>query len=510
MLKGSAIRAMLMGLAVLSVTIGGDIEAQAKEKCDKNCCLAQGRKVVIVHTNDIHGNLEPDSKGRGGLTRIATLIKELRQENPGALLYLDAGDDAQGTPVSNIFHGEPMFKAITLMGADAGTVGNHEYDWGLKVQKEMYSNAGYPIVAANVYRDGKNVFKPYIIKEVNGIKVGIIGIISDQMASLVKKGNTEDLVFADPAETCLKFIPKMYKDGAQLIVALSHCGVDAEQEIARRCPAIDIIVGGHSHTRVEPAINVGGHTWVVQADHYGRCLGHIDLQVNPYNGKIYDFKYELIPVVKDANIPADPEIQAIADQYNAKVRPLMEQVVGKMEGTLSKECPAGLLDSTLGNVICDALRTESGADIAVYNYGGIRIESLASGEVKLDSVFRLLPFDDPTVVVKMKGSDIWELMEQMVNSNVGPLQTSGLEVVCNMDTKTVTSVKVGGKDLDREAYYMVATTEFLAKGGDSYKALGKGEIVKLLDITRDIFVKYFKDKGTVSVPATGRVVIKNN
>ncbi len=510
MTRGTAIRAMIMGITVMVLTAGSGFNADAKTPKNNSADLEKGRKIVIVHTNDLHGNIEPDSKNRGGLTRIASLIKKIRTENPGKVLYFDCGDVAQGTPVSNLFHGEPMYKALSYMAPVAGTLGNHEYDWGMDVQKKMLSNAKYPILVANVVNSkGQNPYKPYMITKINGIKIGVIGLIAQDIPALVKKGNTADLKFLDPAETCLKYIPKMYKDGAEMIVAVSHCGVDADKITAEKVPAIDLIVGGHSHTKLDKAINVGGHTWIVQADHYGRYLGQIEMHVSPYNGKVYDFNYKLIPVDKNCTIEADPTVAAIAKQYNDQVRPLMEKVVGSLKDDLSISNAEGQYDSSLGNAICDAMRIESGADVAAYNWGGIRLENISAGEVKLDTLFRLLPFDDPVVVIKIKGKDLLDLFTQSIRmTETGPLQASGVEMVADGNTKEVISLKVNGKDVDPEAEYTVATTEFLSKGGDNYSALGRGKTIKTIGITRDVFVDYLKSFDSMPAPATGRLIKK--
>ena len=149
------------------------------------------------------------------------------------------------------------------------------------------------------------------------------------------------------------------------------------------------------------------------------------------------------------------------------------------------------------------------SDIAVYNWGGIRLENISAGEVKLDTLFRLLPFDDPVVVIKVKGKDLIDLFTQSIRmTETGPLQASGVEMVADGNTKEVISLKVNGKDVDPEADYTVATTEFLSKGGDNYSALGRGETTKTIGITRDVFVDYLKGFDSMPAPATGRLIKK--
>ena len=499
-----ALHTLAFGAAVLIISSGA-LPVQAKPVPDD----MEARKIVVVHTNDIHGNIA-ESKGRGGLTRIATLIKKLRAENPNAVIYLDAGDVAQGTPVSNTFQGEPTFAAIAAMKPAMGTIGNHEFDWGPEVMKEMTEKAGYPFVLANVYdaKTGKLPFEPFRVVEVNGIKLGIIGLLAADTPTVVKKGNTGNYYFADPSATVRKYIPEMRAKGAQVLVALTHIGFDADKQLAANVPELDLIVGGHSHTQLDEPVNVGGSTWIVQTGKYGRNLGVEEMLVSPYNGKIIGFNSHLVAIDDKANIEDDPEVTAILKKYEEKIRPQMEVVVGSFDGELTKKCAPNEFDTTLGNVICDCLRESTGADVAVYNYGGIRLDSMSAGKVTVGNVFQLMPFDDQVCRMEIKGSAIQELLDQAAAATkAGPMQTSGITCTIDKANKVAKDIKIGGKVLDPEKTYTLATTEFLTTGGDGFAALTKGTIVQRYDFARDIFVNYLKSKKNLAVPATGNVKV---
>ncbi len=503
MFQRPSVRTMAFGLAFFVAC--GLLPADAK-KVQKT---EPGKKIVIVHTNDLHGNIEPDSKGRGGLTKIATLLNKIRKENPKRVLYIDAGDVAQGTPISNTFHGEPMYAALKAMGPVAGTLGNHEFDWGCGVMEDIVRKAGYPILVGNIYnaKTGKPFQnKPYRVVDVDGVKVGIVGLITEDIPSLVKKGNADKYRFEDPCVAARRIVPKMVKDGAEVIVAVTHIGVDVDKRLAAEVPDIDLIVGGHSHTKLAEPINIGGHTWIVQSDKYGRHVGVVEMLVSPTRGKILGFNSRLVQMDDKAGIEPDPVVTKIVNKYNEQVRPLMEQQVGKTDKDMKKAPEAGQFDSALGNVICDAMRAKTNADIAAYNNGGIRDDVLPGGVVTRGTIFKILPFDDQVVTLKMKGSAVQELMDQAARSKVGPLQTSGIECKLDKAAGKAVDVKVNGKALDPNADYIVATTEFLSGGGDDFKAMEKGTIEGRFDFTRDVFIDYLDDFEVLEAPATGRVV----
>lgn len=466
-------------------------------------------KIWIVHTNDLHGNLDPDDKNRGGMARIAGFLETLRAQHPGAVLFVDAGDIAQGTPVSNLFHGEPMFLALNDMKPAAGTLGNHEFDWGPEKMAEMARKADYPLLVANLVResDGQRPFDAFRLVEVAGVKVGFLGLITPETPLYTKPGDTSGYRFLDPAATAKQYIPEMKAQGAEFIVAVTHLGVEADKELAAAVPEIDAIVGGHSHSKLPNGEKVGD-TPIVQSDKYGRHVGVLELTLDPVSDKVLAYDARLIEVNDKAGLVEDAEVKAIAAKYQEQVKPIMAQVVGKAAVEMAKKYAAGQLDSPLGNVITDALRAKTGADVAVYNWGGIREDLIPSGEITKGTVFRVLPFDDQVVQLTLTGQDLMDLAVQGGLNKYGPMQIAGAEVVLDEKTQAVVSLKVGGKPVDVKATYTVATTEFLAGGGDGYKALTNGKVTKRYAFARDVFIDYVDDVQVVPAPGTGRIQLQ--
>lgn len=496
---------LAMGAVLVCVSVGAGT-AVAAPHIDSDYAP---HKIIIVHTNDVHGNVVPDSKGRGGLTRVATIVNKLRAANPKEIIYLDAGDVAQGTAISNTFKGAPSFASIASMKPVLGTIGNHEFDWGVNAMKEMTQKAGYPFVLANVYdaKTGDLLFDPYRIVEVNGVKLGIIGLIEETTPNFVKKGNTDGLVFANCSDTVRKYLPKMRADGAELIVALTHNGFDNDKQLAANVPEIDLIVGGHSHTALAEPVNVGGHTWIVQSGYYGRNVGVEEMLVSPFNHKIVGFNGRLIAVDKEANLGDDPEVAAIVKKYDEQIRPQMEVVVGKLSGEITKKLAPGQGDCPLGNALCEALRVKTNADVAVYNYGGLRVDALAAGNVTRGNVYQFLPFDDQVRSLEIKGEYILEMLQQAVTMRVGTLQVAGLTCTMDVKNKKVTDVKIGGQPIDPAKNYVLASTEFLCGGGDGLTSLTKGKVVGCYDFTRDVFIDYLNDSPALPVPSTGNIKV---
>jgi len=483
-------------------------------KCGEKC------KLVIIHTNDFHGNLLPQKAKRvsktskvGGSAYIATLIEKIRKENKGKCLLLDAGDIAQGTPVSNYFKGKPVVEVMNYLNYDAMTIGNHEFDWRQPALKEMIKLAKFPVVCANVVYEkdpARTIFdvKPYIIKRVNGINVGILGLTTPRTPIITKAVNVKGLKFLDPAKTAIKYIPKMKKDGADIIIALTHLGFQDDIKLAKDVKGIDIIVGGHSHTKLINPKKVG-NTIIVQASKYGRYVGKLELEVCSKGKKIesYTEKNELIPVINSELTP-DKQVVKIIMKYEDKIAPIMKKVVGKTEVDLVRSKGKGNADCNLGDLITDGIRAKTGADVALYNSGGIRAEIYA-GDIKAEDVFKVLPFENWLVTARMKGEDIVKLLEHGASGKYGSAQVSGVTFSIDYSKpkmSRLSDVMIGGKPLKKDKYYIISTIDFVFGGGDGYDFKNARDI-KYGDHIRDVITEYIKKNSPLKIKADGRIKV---
>ncbi len=247
---------------------------------------AQDRELVILHTNDTHSQIEPYTykadTNVGGYLRREALVREVRQQHPNVLL-VDAGDFSQGTPYFNFYKGYVELHLMNEMGYDAVTLGNHEFDNGCAALAKRLKKARFATVCANY--DFKNkalakVVKPYVIVERGGCKIGIFGLTVD-VSALVSPETAKDLVYHDPVEPARKIVAELRRQGCDLIVCLSHLGVEEHAmndfKLAEQVDGIDVIVGGHSHKEFAQPKMVK-NTRICQMTNRGKCVGQMIIQ----------------------------------------------------------------------------------------------------------------------------------------------------------------------------------------------------------------------------------------
>lgn len=243
--------------------------------------------LVIMHTNDTHSQIDPYSYKQdvnvGGALRREAAIREIRADNPNTLL-LDGGDFSQGTPYFNIFKGYVEVRLMNAMGYDAATLGNHEFDNGSAALAARLKTADFPVVCANYQFANKKlakIIKPYVIIERGGMKIGIFGL-GVNLNGYVAPKVAGEVTYLDPVETARKVVSILKAQNCDLIVCLSHVGVDKnvkdnDYEIARQVPEIDVIIGGHSHEELNPPAVVG-NTRVCQMSNKGKCFGVLTVE----------------------------------------------------------------------------------------------------------------------------------------------------------------------------------------------------------------------------------------
>ena len=396
--------------------------------------------LTILHMNDLHGHILPyldktvrEDKMVSGAAFFAAIIQRERAANPEGTVLLSAGDMFQGTPISNVFKGEPVIEIMNALRFDAMALGNHEFDWGRETLDRLRTAAAFPFLAANIVTPGGAGLegaKPYVMLKRVGIDVAVIGVSTPETQYATKPSNVADLTFQDPASVMPEIIAKVRREGAGLVLVLSHLGLDADQELARKVPGIDVIVGGHSHTAVTEPLRIND-TIIVQAGCYGIYVGALGLEVDPETRRItrYTTRDVLRPVLADEQAPTDPAIAALVDRYARKIKAEFAKVVGRSEVDLLRQPMA---ESNVGNLIADALREAGGADIGIQNGGGIRAD-LPAGDITLEQLYTLLPFDNVLVTMTLRGEHVLRLLETSGEQHTRILQISGLSVVYDLN-----------------------------------------------------------------------------
>ncbi|HOK41056.1 MAG TPA: bifunctional UDP-sugar hydrolase/5'-nucleotidase [bacterium] len=475
--------------------------------------------IAILHTNDIHGNIgiskaeyvNPDfPPTTGNLASIKTIIKNFNKYiNADEYILVDAGDFFQGTTIGNLSRGEAVIEVFNMVGYDLIVPGNHDFDFGFENLKELINKSKVPFICCNVVDENNNlIFKPYLIKEKKGIKIGIIGVLTEEMPRLSIGKNISGLKFLNVITETKKYVELLReKEKCDVIIVVSHLGFEEDKELAKKVSGIDIIIGGHSHTGVSEIYeDAENHTLVTQAYSKGGTLGCLILKISEETKKINGYKNELITLFEDL-YPAEEEIIGKIKEWEEKVEKGFDDIIGTAKNNLIKSEP----ESNLGNLICDAIRTRYNADVAFQNMGGIRSD-IKKGKIKVRDIFNVLPFDNYIVLIKMSGAELLEALEISVEGSHGILQVSGIEMVYNPKLpkyKRIKSAKVNGKEIDKNKEYLIVTNSYITESeGTSYSVFKQAKYIEnTYDVLRDVVIEYIKAKKEIEVEIEGRIKI---
>lgn len=466
-------------------------------------------KIDILTTNDFHGKLEGGYEA--GASKLAAYMNYYKAMNPEGTLILDAGDSFQGTPMSNLLRGKPVVEMMNMIGYDATTIGNHEFDWGLEKAFDTFNSAKFKVLVSNIYKDGKLIEwgKPYEIFEKNGLKVGVIGFATPDTATTAHLDFVGEYTFEDPIKVANELIPKVKEEGADIIVLLGHLPARQDREtkeitgeladLANGVTGVQAAIGGHSHQRVTGVVN---EIPVVMGYKHGRMIGHITLEYDTEAKKVVSNNVELIEVRK-GNLEVEPvaEVQTMVDKYNEDLKPIFSEVLGKASVDIMRDYNK---TSAMGNWFTDVMKEKSGVQIAFTNAGGIR-EDIKTGDITVGNIFEVMPFDNTIVTGEMTGKQIKELLEQSVTLKKGMLQISGLSYTYDSSKpeyeRVVEITMPDGSAIDMEATYAVATNDFLSGGQDEYVTLKEVEWTNDYELLRDALKEDIKAKGEL-VPIT--------
>ena len=466
--------------------------------------------VTVLHYNDSHGHLQPDRDDKGGIARMATAADEVRtwnDEHGNTTLFLNAGDILQGTPLSTVYQGEPDVKCMNVMGIDAMCIGNHEFDFGQKNFSKLEALAEFPILSCNIYVEatGKRFAKPYVLFELaDGTKAAAFGLTSADTAVQTLPKNVVGLRFTDPIAEAKVVLAELLQQ-APFIIAVTHLGYEADLALAKAVPELDMIIGGHSHTLVQPPTKVG-KTLVCQAKSNGLYLGQVDMLVS--GGDIVKYRGFLRAI--DNTIAADPQAEAIVAKYAGELQERLKEVIAQTTVALDGEREQiRARETNLGNLICDLIREYAKADVCLWNGGGIRA-SIGKGDITVADILTVLPFGNIVATKAVTGAELRKVLEfnaAQPRPFGGFLQVAGMTMEIN--GSKLGKVTVGGAPLDPNKTYILAASEFMLGGGDGYAMLKEGtEPVYLGYSESAIVTEKLREMGTVSPSVEGRIIIK--
>ncbi|GHU61436.1 metallophosphatase [Clostridia bacterium] len=468
------------------------------------------QKITILHTNDVHARTT-------GETYLASLVEQKKAQQENVLVF-SAGDVLHGQPFASISKGESMVDIMNLVGYDAMTAGNHDFQYGLERLQELCAKMNFPLLVANIVRktDQKNVFeKNYLIKEIEGIKIGVFGLITPETETKTDPRNVSQIEFLPPIDAAKQAVKQLKAEGVQVIIALTHLGVDEESlavnrsdNLAKEVPEIDLIIDGHSHTVLPEGLLVG-NTLIAQTGAHGENIGEVELTFQ--NGVLVQKKATLIGDLTKSEIKENEEIKQYLEQMKQENQTVLNQVVGNTPVELKGERELVRTQETnLTNLIADALRYYTQADLVIFNGGAVR-SSIPKGDIRIENVFNVLPFGNMVVTKEISGANFLLAVEHGLsvypNELGGFAQIGGMKI--SFDPTQPPGSRVGhvemedGTAFDRNKKYIVAMNDFLSFGGDSYTMLQSKEKYWEYGSIDDALFAYLKTNPVITDEVKG-------
>jgi 5'-nucleotidase len=473
--------------------------------------------VTFLHVNDVYQFAPVEGGTRGGLARLLTLKKQFKDQNPNTLFTL-GGDTISPSVESRTYKGAQMIDAWNAVGIDYAVFGNHEFDVKTDVLLQRIRESKFQWLGANVFdKKTQKIFAdtpPFVIREFEGVKVGIIGFLLPETKET--SSMEEHLEVLNFCETAKKYVPQMRAAGAKTIVALTHLFMAQDKELAK-CAHFDLILGGHEHTLLQSSSN-GTPIFKMTAD--ARELGRFNLYLNRKTGEMESLDWEIVPVTD--KIADAPEFAVVSDKYKELLQTLA-QTVGSTGVTLDALSLSNRTKETnIGNYIADSYRNAVGADVALVNGGSIRADlTYNAGVLTKRDVLSILPFNNPIVKVEVSGKLLREILEHGVARSAEDNEPGRFPQISGMSFKfdvsrpagnRVTEITVGGKPVDEKKTYTLATSDFLVtRGGDGYTMFKDAKVLTTAENApkdSDVLEKAIKDapNKTIAPKLENRIV----
>lgn len=531
---------------------------------------AQGdtRTLTILQTTDLHSNLLAYDYYTGrtaewGLAKVATLVRRERAADPNALL-LDSGDTIQGTPLGYYYAAidknaaHPMAVAMNALKYDVAALGNHEFNYGQETLNRWIGQLNFPVVSANIRKsDGSEAFRPYVIKDVNGVKVGILGLTTPAIPNWEKPENIAGLRFDNPVETAKRYVPEIRKAGADIVIVTQHIGWDKipsntskpenwltdpstwqdsgslpEEnltiELAQQVPGIDVILAGHSHLDVPKTII--NNVLIIESSYWGRVLGKVTLQLQR-SGNSWQVSSKDSKTIPVTGVDQDTEIKDLSYPYHDQTVKYISTPVGTATGAFPGGPQGRYIDGPLADLI-NTVQTDAAAaagypvDIslaALFTDSG----QLPQGQIALRDVYSAYIYDNTLYVLEINGDILRRALEKdaeyfnQVSAGALPADPKAFVAAnardYNWDIYTgvdytidiskpvgqrVTKLQFKGKDVTPDQKFRIAINNYRASGGGGFAMFKEGTRVwASTSEIRDLMANWVQAKGTIDPAA---------
>ncbi len=479
--------------------------------------------LYIVYTNDIEGGLLPSAAWWmnpyfpppvGNASAAATIIKNKRAlaDSLGyGFILLDTGDMFVGSPIGEFSKGKAVVDYFNYCGYDLLSPGNHDYDMGIEVFRDFVNSVNARFICSNiVYADTKenvDYLKSYTVIEFGDLKIGVFALLTEYMMGMTTPERFKNHTVLPEIETARRYVDTLKAKSVDLIFAMTGIGLRHDKRLAESVPGIDVIFGSHSATALEqPYEDSINHTIICQNYSHLTSVGILDLTIDKKTKKIKKYEGELIDLLTD-EIEIDSTLFTILNEWEETTKKGFDEVVGYAKKDLTR---AGFEESTLGNLITDAMREYFNADIAIHNSGGIRA-NISTGEITYQDCYYVDALSNTAVLMKMTGDQIVKTLEVGVNGHHAIFQVSGIKFKYDSRkpvNKRILEIRLGeNSSLDPQKEYLIVTNSFLAGGSGDYAIFKEGkEILETTTYLRNIIAEYIRKHSPIDKGIEGRII----
>lgn len=504
------------------------------------------RELVIFHTSDIHGYILPHpakwykadpTRRIGGFAALASQLE--KEKSP--YLLLDSGDFFQGAPEGTLSKGRSLIQLMNAIGYHASAIGNHEYDFGEANLIELSRLAQFPLLASNIQIKESGIpvdyAQPWALFERAGIKVGVIGLATRETSTATLPTHVSHLRFVHEVEAAKPHVRALRAAGADVIIALTHCGIGPsvsrqrvrtasyvappEDEaypgdilIAREA-GVDLVLGGHAHAAFDELWTPTGGVPIAQSGEHLEHVNRVVIKISA-SGKV-NVKGELIELWED-QVSTTPKISDLIKEVTSDVSTQMSEVIGEARDALSREVQlpeastARHLDGPLPNLFCDEMKRVAQSDLALHNTFGFR-NDIPQGPITVGHIYQVMPFENTLAVMNLSGAELIELIQFNLKGGVSRLQVSSdlyitaEEEAAGTFIKDSIKIEYRGLPLNPDQSYKVAMNSYMSSGGSCCQKLGSMPKRDTAIPLRVLFMDTIKRLSPVKAPKTGRITV---
>lgn len=482
------------------------------------------KKLTLLHSNDMHGDFFEEQQNEalvGGVSLLSGYIQKTKKEEKNCL-YTISGDMLQGSVIDAEFKGISTMDIMNMLNPDVVTLGNHEIDYGLAHLLFLEKIARFPIINANLYikPSRTRLFQPYYLKEIDGMKILFIGLITEEVLSKVTSEDLiSTLVDVEEAAREVEKICNAYKTvDIDFTILLTHIGYENDLKLAELLKpelGVDLIIGGHSHTLLEQPTKVKD-ILITQVGVGTNQIGRFDIVIDTDNNCVHSYTWKVIPI-DDKHCPRDPKIEKILKGYKDQTDQKYNRILCKLRKDLTH--PTRTEETEVSNLISDAMKEQLGVDLMCLGTGSLRNEVLES-IVTLGELREMYPYAAGVYAIELTGKEIEQMIRFIFKTRFGGggeefyAWSKGLSISYNRSKEEVTSILYYGKPLEAEKYYKIWLQKFYFDNakknlGINSDQLSSGKAPKLICTNEfDPLEEYFQRHQDIEVEIEGRLVFE--